>query len=57
VVLRPLADPVPLYPWTMVYPRELRHPGLDALTDAADRLAAAEGWLDHPADHWLPDSE
>lgn len=57
VVLRPLADPVPLYPWTMVHPRGLRHPGLDALTDAADRLAAAEGWLDHPADHWLPDSE
>src|SRR5215217_4767533 len=31
VVVRPLVDPVPLYPWTMVFHRNLRHPGLDAL--------------------------
>jgi DNA-binding transcriptional LysR family regulator len=39
VVVRPLTEPVPLYPWTMAYRRELRHPGLDALHASADRLA------------------
>lgn len=53
-VVRPLTDPVPLYPWTMVHRPAPRHPGVDALHRALDRLIPAEGWLDPPADAWLP---
>jgi DNA-binding transcriptional LysR family regulator len=54
VVVRPLTNPVPLYPWTMVHHRRLRHPALDALRDAADRLARRGRWLQPPPDHWIP---
>jgi DNA-binding transcriptional LysR family regulator len=54
VVVRQLTSPVPLYPWTMVHHRELRHPGLDALRAGADQLARRERWLDPPPDHWIP---
>jgi DNA-binding transcriptional LysR family regulator len=54
VVVRPLTDPVPLYPWTMVHHRKLRHPALDALRAVADQLARGERWLDPPPDHWIP---
>jgi DNA-binding transcriptional LysR family regulator len=57
VVARPLAHPVPLYPWTMVHHRELRHPALDALHAGADHLARRERWLELPPQHWLPDQD
>ena len=57
MVVRPLTDPVPLYPWTMVHHRELRHPALDALHAAADQLARHEHWLEPPAGHWIPDPD
>jgi DNA-binding transcriptional LysR family regulator len=57
VVVRPLTDPVPLYPWAMVHPRELRHPALDALRAGADQLARREHWLDPPPDYWVPDPD
>lgn len=53
-VLRPLVDPVPLSPVSLVWRRGLRHPGLDALRRAAAELAAAEGWLRRPAGGWVP---
>lgn len=54
VVVRPLIDPVPLYPWTMVHRPGLRHPGLDALHRAIDQLTDAEHWLESPDPWWLP---
>jgi DNA-binding transcriptional LysR family regulator len=57
VVVRPLTDPVPLYPWTMVHHRELRHPALDALHAAANQLARHEHWLEPPPVHWIPDPD
>jgi DNA-binding transcriptional LysR family regulator len=57
VVVRPLTDPVPLYLWTMVFRRDLRHPGLDALQASADQLARRERWLELPPDPWLPASD
>ncbi|WP_432067130.1 LysR family transcriptional regulator [Streptomyces sp. C10-9-1] len=57
VVLRPLVDPVPLSPVSMVWRRGLAHPGLDALVSAADELAAREGWLHEPAGSWLPEGD
>ncbi|HEY8338231.1 MAG TPA: LysR family transcriptional regulator [Egibacteraceae bacterium] len=57
-VIRPLVAPTPLYPWTMVHRRDLRHPGLAALHAAVDELVAERGWLDLPDDAWLdPDDE
>jgi DNA-binding transcriptional LysR family regulator len=54
VVVRPLVEPVPLYPWTMAFRRELRHPGLEALRASADELAVREGWREVPPDAWIP---
>ncbi|GAA2396310.1 LysR family transcriptional regulator StgR [Streptomyces glaucosporus] len=56
-VLRPLVDPVPLSPISLVWRRGLRHPGLDALLEAARRLAAEGGWLERPAGSWLPEPD
>ncbi|ADB30283.1 transcriptional regulator, LysR family [Kribbella flavida DSM 17836] len=56
-VLRPVVDPVPLYPWAMHWRRNSDHPGLIALHAAVDRLAAANSWLGGPADAWLPRPE
>jgi DNA-binding transcriptional LysR family regulator len=56
-VLRPLVDPVPLSPVSMVWRRGLRHPGLDALRTAATELGAREGWLRRPEGAWLPENE
>ncbi|MBC2907261.1 LysR family transcriptional regulator [Streptomyces cupreus] len=56
-VLRPLIDPVPLSPVSLVWRRGLVHPGLDALRRAAAELAAQEGWLRPPAEGWIPASD
>ncbi len=53
-VLRPLVNPVPLSPVSLVWRRGLDHPGLDALRRAAAGLAAEEGWLRRPAEGWIP---
>ncbi|MCD9141474.1 LysR family transcriptional regulator [Streptomyces albireticuli] len=57
MVLRPLTDPVPLSPVSMVWRRGLRHPGLDALRAAARELAARHGWLTYPEGAWLPEED
>ncbi|MET9435258.1 LysR family transcriptional regulator [Streptomyces sp. NPDC006551] len=56
-VLRPLVDPVPLSPVSLVWRKGLRHPGLDALRTAAAEIGRREGWLERPADSWLPADE
>ncbi|WP_340378464.1 LysR family transcriptional regulator [Streptomyces sp. SS7] len=53
-VSRPLTDPVPLSPVSLVWRKGLVHPGLDALRRAAAEIAGAEGWLQRPADGWIP---
>ncbi|WAL95811.1 LysR family transcriptional regulator [Streptomyces sp. Je 1-369] len=52
--LRPLVDPVPLSPVSLVWRKGLLHPGVAALREAAASLAAEEGWLRRPARSWLP---
>ncbi|MGW3957493.1 LysR family transcriptional regulator [Streptomyces sp. NPDC004752] len=56
-VLRPLVDPVPLSPVSLVWRKGLVHPGFDALRGAAAEIAAAEGWLRWPAGGWIPASD
>jgi len=53
-VLKPLVDPVPLSPVSLVWRKGLVHPGIDALRRAAVELAGEEGWLRHPLDVWIP---
>ncbi|OIJ87827.1 LysR family transcriptional regulator [Streptomyces colonosanans] len=53
-VLRPLVDPVPLSPVSLVWRKGLTHPGIDALRRASAEAAAAEQWLGRPADGWIP---
>lgn len=53
-ILRPLVDPVPLSPLSLVWRHGLKHPALDALRAAATALANAEGWLLLPQGAWLP---
>ena len=57
VVVRPLTEPVPLYPWAMVFHRDLRHPGLNALQASADELGRRERWLELPPGSWLPEPD
>ncbi|MFJ8468662.1 LysR family transcriptional regulator [Streptomyces swartbergensis] len=54
MVSRPLVDPVPLSPVSLVWRKGLTHPALDALRRAAARLAVEEGWLRRPAGGWVP---
>ncbi|HET7727439.1 MAG TPA: LysR family transcriptional regulator [Candidatus Limnocylindrales bacterium] len=57
-VLRPIVDPVPLCPWSIVWRRAAEpDPGVLAVIDAASRLAAEHGWLEQPPDAWLPEPE
>ncbi|MBT2481005.1 LysR family transcriptional regulator [Streptomyces sp. ISL-94] len=53
-VKRPLTDPVPLSPLSMVWRKGFGHPGLDALHEAAAGLTAECGWLDVPPGSWRP---
>ncbi|MGW3317618.1 LysR family transcriptional regulator [Streptomyces fungicidicus] len=56
-VLRPLVDPVPLSPVSLVWRKGLVHPGLDALRRAAALVAEEEGWLRRSPECWLPDRD
>ncbi|RVU24504.1 LysR family transcriptional regulator [Streptomyces antnestii] len=53
-VVRPLTDPVPLSPVSLVWPTGLTHPGIDALRAAAVTLAERNGWLTKPERAWIP---
>ncbi|WP_133914972.1 LysR family transcriptional regulator [Streptomyces sp. NBC_00582] len=53
-VSRPLIDPVPLSPVSLVWRKGLVHPGIDALRRSAAEVAEAEGWLQRPVGGWIP---
>ncbi|WP_328747876.1 LysR family transcriptional regulator [Streptomyces sp. NBC_00285] len=53
-VLRPLVDPVPLSPVSLVWRKGLTHPALDALRRAAIELGVEHDWLRRPVDGWIP---
>ncbi|MET8681827.1 hypothetical protein ABZW18_30665 [Streptomyces sp. NPDC004647] len=57
MALRPLVDPVPLSPVSMVWRKGLRHPGLDALRAAVRTLAEEREWLERPVGSWIPDPD
>ncbi|MGW3662921.1 LysR family transcriptional regulator [Streptomyces sp. NPDC005141] len=53
-VTKPLVDPVPLSPVSLVWRKGLVHPGIDALGRAAIELATEEEWLLSPEEGWIP---
>ncbi len=55
--LRPVVKPVPLSPISLVWRKGLRHKGLDVLKRTMDGLVERHGWLDLPADGWLPEAD
>jgi DNA-binding transcriptional LysR family regulator len=56
-VVRPLVDPVPIYPWSIAWRRGLRNDVVAAIGAAADLLAASTDWLELPVNAWLPEPE
>jgi hypothetical protein len=56
-VFRPLVEPVALFPWSMIWNADTRHPGLHALHQAAEEMAATHDWLGMPDGAWLPEPE
>ncbi|MFD9481812.1 LysR family transcriptional regulator [Streptomyces nojiriensis] len=53
-VKRPLVDPVPLSPLSMVWRKGFGHPGLEALHRAVAGLGGERGWLEVPPASWRP---
>ncbi|MFF3610191.1 LysR family transcriptional regulator [Streptomyces sp. NPDC002580] len=53
-VVRPLVDPVPLSPVSLVWRKGLAHRGIDALVRASIELASEERWLLDPREGWIP---
>ncbi|NRQ39226.1 LysR family transcriptional regulator [Nonomuraea sp. NN258] len=53
-VTRVLTDPVPLELTSLVFPENLRHPGLDALLTATAELVRSRHLLARPPHSWLP---
>jgi DNA-binding transcriptional LysR family regulator len=56
-VLRPLVEPVALFPWAMIWRTDTDHPGIRALNAAVDTLTGTEHWLSTPDGAWLPEPE
>jgi DNA-binding transcriptional LysR family regulator len=56
-VVRPIVDPVPVYPWSMAW-RPGSHPaGLAAIRESAGNLAREHRWLELPENAWVPEPE
>lgn len=53
--LRPIVDPVPLSPISLVWRKGLRHKGLDVLNVTIDDFVEQHEWLKVPAGGWLPE--
>ncbi|MFG3657208.1 LysR family transcriptional regulator [Streptomyces sp. NPDC047706] len=56
-VRRPLVDPVPLSPVSLVWRKGLTHPGLGALRRAAGEVGQEQGWSRVPEGAWLPEAD
>jgi DNA-binding transcriptional LysR family regulator len=56
-VIRPLVEPVPVYPWAIVHRREAMSPELATLDSVVTELAGTEGWEQAPEGAWLPSAD
>jgi DNA-binding transcriptional LysR family regulator len=58
VVTVPLADPTPLYAWSLLWRREERNPSLTRLQRGFAETGRRRRWLEYdPARDWLPDPD
>ncbi|MET7859971.1 LysR family transcriptional regulator [Streptomyces sp. NPDC005318] len=57
MVVRPLVDPVPLSPVSLVWRKGLKHPGVDVLRRVAAGVTATERGLELPPGSWLPEGD
>jgi hypothetical protein len=55
--LRPLVDPVPMFPWSILWRRGAEAAVIRAIVTAAAALGAEHGWLAIPDGAWLPEPE
>lgn len=53
-VVRSIVEPVPVYPWSIVFRPGPLEPAVATLLEIARSLATAEGWLELPDDAWMP---
>jgi DNA-binding transcriptional LysR family regulator len=56
-VIRPLVEPVPVYPWAMVHRGDAKYPELATLTSVVTELAGKEGWDKAPDGAWLASAD
>ena len=56
-IVRPLVDPVPVYPWSIAWRAGVRVEVVAAIEAAADLLARETDWLELPERAWLPEPE
>ena len=56
-IVRPLVDPVPIYPWSIAWRAGVRVEVVAAIEAAADLLARETDWLELPERAWLPEPE
>lgn len=56
-VLRPVVDPVPYFPWAMIWRPEMDPPAVQALLEAITTLSEDNNWLAAPRQAWLPQPE
>ena len=53
-VVRPIVEPVPVYPWSILFRPGPIEPGVATLLDTALALGTVEGWRELPPGAWLP---
>jgi DNA-binding transcriptional LysR family regulator len=56
-VIRPIVEPVPIFPWSIAWRRGLRGQTVAAIEAAIDDLAKRTDWLELPTDAWVPEPE
>jgi DNA-binding transcriptional LysR family regulator len=56
-VIRPLVEPIPVYPWAIVHRRDAKYPELTTLGSVVTELGAKEGWTKAPDGAWLPSAD
>jgi hypothetical protein len=56
-VIRPLVEPVPVYPWAIAHRGDAKYPQLATLGSVVTELAAKEGWEKVPDGAWLASAD
>ena len=53
-VVRPIVDPVPIYPWSLLWRRGRDRRVVELIQEAVAALGSEHGWLTLPDEAWLP---